>query len=308
MTLLERLYFLRRPRPGLVLALGGGGARGLAHLGVLETVEQLELPVNGIAGTSAGAVIGAMWLVHGSAAAALVRWNELLAAGLVPASLPDIRLADGVSSRDNLLLQFARTLRRGAVVALALGRASLITRADLERAVAFLVPDIRIEELPTPLVAVATDFDTGAPVAIRRGPLRAALAASSSVPAAVPPYRIGARTLIDGGVVTDLPVQQARELRAGPVVAVDVGDDLPPASADRLTMPQAMLRAGVMTHQVLRHLLARDADLVLRPEVAGIHWSEFGRGEDARRAGAEEARRQTHELRRLGRARGGRAR
>jgi NTE family protein len=306
--LLERLRLLRRPRPGLVFAFGGGGARGLAHLGVLEVIEELALPVNGIAGTSAGAVIGAMWLVHGGAAAAKIRWNELIASGLVPASLPDIRLADGVSSRDNLLLQFARTLRRGAVVALARSRASLITRADHEKANAFLVPDIRIEDLPVPFMALATDFDTGAPVAIRRGPLRAALAASSSVPAAVPPDRIGPRTLLDGGVVVDLPVQQARELQAGPVVAVDVGDDVPPASADRLTMPQAMLRAGVMTHQVLRQFLARDADLVLRPAVAGIHWSEFGRGEAARQAGVEVARRHQHALQRLARAGRSRAR
>jgi NTE family protein len=304
--LIERLSFFRRPRPGLVFALGGGGARGLAHLGVLEVVEDLALPVNGIAGTSAGAVIGAMWLVHGSAADARTRWSGLIASGLVPAALPDIRLAEGVSSRDNLLLQFARRLRRGAVVALALGRPSLITSADLEKAIAFLVPDIRIEELPKPFVAVATDFDTGAPVTIRRGPLRAALTASSSVPAAVPPYRIGPRTLLDGGVVADLPVAQARELRAGPVVVVDVGDDVPPVSADRLTMPQAMLRAGAMTHQVLRQLLALDADLVLRPEVVGIHWSEFARGDDARRAGVEEARRNQHVLRRL--AGGGRLR
>ena len=305
MQLLERLGLFRRNRAGLVLALGGGGARGLAHFGVLEVLEDHALPVNAIAGTSVGAVVGAMWLTHGGAAAAHARWNEFLASGLVPAALPDIRLADGVSSRDNLLFQFARTLRRGAVVALALGRSSLICRADLDRAMAFLVPDVRIEDLPKPFVAVATDFDTGVPVTIRRGPLRAALAASSSVPAAAPPYPIGARTLVDGGVVADLPVAQALELRAGPVVAVDVGDDVAPAAADRLTMPQAMLRAGVMTHQVLRQLLARDADLVLRPQVAGIHWSEFGRGEEALRAGLDEARGHQRALRRLARRRTG---
>ena len=301
MQFLERLRLFRRGHPGLALALGGGGARGLAHLGVLEVLEDLGLPVTGLAGTSAGAVVGAMWLVCGGAAAAHARWNGFLASGLVPAALPDIRLADGVSSRDNLLFQFARTLRRGAVVAVALGRPSLISRADLDRAIAFLVPDVRIEDLPTPFVAVATDFDTGAPVAIRRGPLRAALAASSSVPGAAPPYPIGPRTLIDGGVVADLPVAQALALRAGPVVAVDVGDDVAPIAADRLTMPQAMLRAGVMTHQVLRELLARGADLVLRPEVAGIHWSEFGRGDEARRAGREEAVSHAQALRRLAR-------
>jgi NTE family protein len=155
---------------------------------------------------------------------------------------------------------------------------------------------------------VATDFDTGSAVPIRHGSLRAAVTASSSVPAAVPPYRIGSRTLLDGGVVADLPVRQAHDLRAGPVVAVDVGDDVAPASADRLTMPQAMLRAGVMTHQVLRQFLAHDADLVLRPEVAGIHWSEFGRGGAAQQAGAEAARRNQQALCRLSRTGGCRAR
>jgi len=293
------LLFRRGPKEGVVLALGGGGARGLAHLGVLEVLEEQDIPVVAIAGTSAGAVVGAMWLALGSTQAVRKRWQEFLAADF-PDHLPEVRLTDEVSSRDNVLLSFAKTLQQGAQVALSLHRRALVELADLERAVAFLVPDVVVEELPKPFAAVATDFATGKAVALHRGSLRKAVAASSTVPGVVPPYPWEQGYLLDGGVVAEVPVEAAAQLAPRPVVAVDVGD-LPDPREDpaRITVPKALLRASIMTHARLRQELVAKASLTLQPAVAGMHWSEFRRFEEAVAAGRQAAARAINRLRAL---------
>lgn len=294
--------FTRRRRRGVVLALGGGGARGLAHVGVLSVLEEAGIPVRGIAGTSAGAVVGAMWLSLGSAAAVLERWEEFLASGLLP-PIPDVRLTDNVSSRDNLLLQFARKVQQGATVALALGRRSLITAEGFDRALAFLIPDLTIEELSRPFAAVTTDFASGRPVAVTSGSLRLAVAASSAIPGVLPPYLIDGRALVDGGVVADVPVLEAQALAPAPVVAVATGEAPDASDPQSITVPRAMLRAGLMTHEALRERILAAADLSMRPDVTAIHWSEFTRTAEAVEAGRAAAEARLPEIRRLGRRR-----
>jgi NTE family protein len=283
---------------GIVLALGGGGARGLAHVGVLAVIEEAGVPVVGVAGTSAGAVVGAMWLTLGSAAAVARRWQEFLAEGLSP-RLPEIRLTDTVTSRDNLLLHFARRLRQSAVVALAVERTSLVTHKEFEERLAFLFPEKTIEKLRLPFAAVATDFDTGEAVALRRGSLLRAVAASSAVPAVLLPYSIDGQSLIDGGTVADVPVAQAKGLASRPVVAVEVGESWQKEDPTRITLPRAMMRGANMTHRALRDLQVREAALVIRPDVGGIHWSEFHRYSEAEAAGRAAAERAVHRLRSL---------
>ena len=276
--------FGRRPR-GVTLALGGGGARGLAHVGVIAALEEAGIPIAAVAGSSAGAVVGGMWAALGSAAATEQCWRELFASGLLPGSLPDVRLASDISSRDNLLLQFARQVKMGATIVLALEKRSLVSRDDLDRVVDFLLPDVAIEDLPLPFAAVATDFDTGEPVSLRSGPLRLAAVASSAVPGVVTAIPVDGRHFIDGGVVADVPVAQARELGAWPVVAVDVGEEPGVVDPEHLKVPRALMRAGIITHRALRRCCLQQADLVISPPVGSLHWSEFGRFEEALAAG-----------------------
>ncbi len=299
-ALLRRLFGRSAAPAGVALALGGGGARGLAHLGVLAVFEEEGIPVACLAGTSAGSIVAAMWATLGSTAA-LARWREFLASG-IPSTLPDVNLAEDVSSRDSTLLQFARTVRRGTTVALALGRRSLVEHADLERALAFLLPDIPIEDLTPPCAAVATDFFSGRPVTIRRGRLLAAVAASSAIPGILPPYPLGDTWLVDGGVVAEVPVREAMAMTGRPIVAVDVSDTPADDEPERVKVPRALLRAGQFTHAALRREILPDADLVLRPAVGGIHWSEFSRFEECLAAGRQAAALALPELRRLARA------
>ncbi len=261
----------RRLRPP-VLALGGGGARGFAHLGVLEVVERERIRVRGIAGTSAGAVMGAMLAVYGEVAAVRARWEEAFRRKLVR-EVPTVDAGAGEERADSPWLQAARRIKDRIVISFAVNRTTVLDEDDLERVLDFLLPDVRIEELPLPFVAVATDLSTGEEVRLASGPLRPAVQASASIPGMVPPVELGGRPLVDGGVVAEVPVAAAREL-GRPVVAVDVSMDLPPYRQDALVI-HTMFRTSLITSRQLRREQLKAADLVIRPAVGDATWSAW---------------------------------
>ena len=119
------------------------------------------------------------------------------------------------------------------------------------------------------------------------------------MPAVLLPYTVDGRDLIDGGTVADVPVVQARKLAHRPVVAVDVGESWPVEEAATITLPRAMMRGATMTQRALRDLQLLDSELVIRPDVGRIHWSEFGRFQDAIAAGRVAAERAVHRMRAL---------
>ncbi len=240
--------------------------------------------MSAIVGSSAGSVVGAMWLALGSVAAVKKRWSEFLESDLA-ATLPDVRLSDRVTSRDNALLLFARRIQRDANIILAMDRRGLVEDEEFARAIEFLLPDTNIEQLPLPLGIVVTDFETGNPVLASRGPLRDLVRASCAVPGFVPPVMVNGRAFIDGGVAAEVPVAEARRLHAGPVIAVDVGDRPGPDDPETITIPRALMRATVISGMHLRRFLVADADLLLQPSISHIHWSEFPRIEEALEAG-----------------------
>jgi NTE family protein len=178
--------------PGLVLALGGGGARGLAHIGVLEVLAERGLPVRAVVGTSIGAEIGAF-----------------LAAGMSVARMREVATAFDWK----LTLQlFLPDLPGGGLV-------------SGKRILAWLAAELgaqRIEELALPFAALATDLETGEEVVLDRGPVVEAVRASLSIPGTLAPLRVGERVLVDGGVVNQVPADVARRLHGGPVLAVAV--------------------------------------------------------------------------------------
>lgn len=177
-------------RPGVVLALGGGGARGLAHIGVIQVLVENAIPVRAIVGTSVGAEIGAFY-ANGAdsndleSLATAFDWKETLLL-----FFPDLPTGGLVSGR-NILSFLQRRLGQRQIESLAIGYA-----------------------------AMATDLETGESVTLDRGPLVDAVRASISIPGLIAPYRYGSRWLVDGGVLNPLPFDVARDLFGGPVVAV----------------------------------------------------------------------------------------
>jgi NTE family protein len=275
-----------RVRPP-ALALGGGGARGFAHFGVLQVLEESGLSVQSIVGTSMGAVAGGMVLVHGSAGRAIDLWREAIDKGLLPSVRPIGGFPDA-QGKEHPLIQVARRIRNRVVISFAMNRSTILESGDLERVLDFLVPDVTFADLPKKLVVVATDLETGEAVCIRDGSLREALVASSAIPGVVPAVRIGGRLLVDGGVVAEVPAEAARNER-WPVVAVDVSLDIPPIGKDDLVL-DTMMRTQMMTARLLRFQQLRGASHVIRPGVGEARWAEWQRFDDFVEAGRVAAR------------------
>lgn len=263
---------------GAVLALGGGGMRGVAHLGVLSVFEEAGVAVRGIAGTSSGALLGALWIVHG-AAGAIDKVRAYVASGRAR-TMTDI--AEDVGGR-GLNAAWRRLAKAVALAQLMVRRALLSPEAFLEH-VAFFLPDKDLSDLPVAFVAVATDTVSGEEVHLVRGPLRLAVAASSAMPGLALPVVWADRQLQDGGAVAEIPVAAARTL-GSPVIAVEVSEGLPPARPHQDRLPRAMFRAAAMGWQALRRRLLAEADAVIAPAVNHLHWADYHAVDEAVAAG-----------------------
>lgn len=269
-----------------VLALGGGGARGFAHLGVLEVLDEMRLPVRAVVGTSMGAVIGGMYLAHGSAERALELWRQAFEEDLIPQVQPVRRVPDA-DAREHPLLQVARRIRSRVVITFAMNRATILDSKALGRALEFLIPDIQFAALPCPFVAVATDIDTGEEIRLDHGLLRPALVASSAIPGVVPAVTVDGRSLVDGGVLAEVPVDAAKSV-GWPVVAVDASMDIPPIADSDLVL-DTMMRTQMMTARLLRNQQLLRATHVIRPQVGCATWADWGRFEELVSAGRQAA-------------------
>jgi len=218
-------------RPRIGLALGGGGAMGAAHIGVIKVLEELRVPVDCIAGTSMGAVVGAAYAT-GLDAAALdhimtsVSWKDTFKS----APREDIPVR-----RKQLDFVFTLGLELGIKDGKVLVPLGLVPTQQVEnlfkRIVAGARQTNRFTDLPIPFKAVATDIESGDMVVIERGDLTQAMRASMAVPGAFPPVELDGRLLIDGMFVRNLPVDVARKSCGDVVIAVTVGNP-PPKRGD----------------------------------------------------------------------------
>ncbi len=269
------------------LALGGGGARGFAHIGVLQELDRNGLPVRSITGTSMGAIVGAMYADLGSGDAVFDRWKEALAKDLLP-SPPQSSRSRGRGRKENPFLQAARQFRNRLVVSYALHQPSMLDGTSITEAVEFLLPDVHIENLPLKFSAVTTDIETGESVTLSTGPLRTAVRASGAIPGILPSVEIDGHHLVDGGVAAEVPVREARA--AGrPVFAVDVSMDLGERSEDDIAL-DTMMRTQTMTAALLRQRQLGDARWILKPDVGHAAWSDWDLFEDLVEAGAKAMR------------------
>jgi NTE family protein len=238
----------------------------------MRVLDQQSLEPRAIVGTSMGSLIGAMYLVHGSGIEVEARWRQAIEEGLLPA-VGRVRLVPRAEQREHPLIQVARRIKDRVVVSFALNRSTVLEAAVLDRAVDALIPDVRIEDLPKPFVAVATDLENGAEVRLTQGSLRSAIKASSSIPGMVPARNVNGRELVDGGVVAEVPTAAAREL-GRPVLCVDASMELPPFDEDDIAL-DTMMRTQMMTAALLRKRQLKDATWVIRPAVGHVAWAEW---------------------------------
>src|SRR6266581_3487714 len=278
------------------LALSGGGARGLAHIGVLKVLEELHVPIDVIAGTSIGAIVGGLY-ASGMSPDEIARemervdWAALFDDRPPRPDLPYRRKQDD----SNAFIDLELGLKSGRILlprGLIAGQKIGFLFKSLTARTAFIND---FDRLPIPFRAVATDLADGSMVVLSRGDLADALRASMSLPGTLAPAEIDGRHLVDGGLARNLPVDVARDAGADIVIAVDVTTPFDPVEslktlADVTRQVADMVTQDNVTGQVL------SADVLIRPDLAAISASNFAAGAETLRRGEEATRAQAAAL------------
>jgi len=279
----------------LGLALGGGGARGLAHLGALLALDEASIPVSMIAGTSMGAAMGATMAIGADLK-------------MVRGVLESIDLNELLQVTDSTLREMQKIIGRSVMeyVRGSPWREQGASPHDLARLCelfSLLTANKRFEDALIPFAAVAADLETGERVVIRHGRIAEAVTASTAVPGVFSPVARDGRYLIDGGIVEKLPVDAVIELGAEVVLAVDTGA---PLDREVETCLDAILQSQRATSQHLTGLqLTRARErlgerlLVLRPDVGWIKMFGFEHTQEAIQAGEEVVRAHLDDIREL---------
>ena len=252
-------------RPGIGLALGGGFARGYAHLGVLGVLEEHHIPISCISGSSIGSIFAAAY-ASGAPLPSIV------------AKCREIRFRDCARWR--------------------VSRWGLASNKRLGALVHRFFDSNQFEDLAIPTAIVATDLGTGDPVVFKQGSLADAIRASCAFPGLFEPVMIGTRCLADGGLVAPVPTRAARELGAESVVGVSVGlHDGHRGAPTNIFQVVSRAVSAAQKHQL--EGWERHANLVLRPDVQSLAWDDFEHIDDAIEAGAAAARSALPQIRRL---------
>ena len=240
--------------PKIGLALSGGAARGMAHVGVLRALLENDIRIDCVAGTSAGSIVG----------------------GAFAAGMSIEEIAD-----------FGRKLRWRHIGRITISRLGVQTNARLEQFMRVRLPITKFEDLPIPFAAVATDLKTGQAVVMKdKGDVPFAIRASCTIPGwYVPVLDQEGRQLVDGGLVAVVPSAVTRSLGADLVIAVDVNREgasfITPSSSVIGVLLQSMM---VVQKTASRHQLEM-SDLVISPKVGHIRWDEMGRAEELMETG-----------------------
>src|SRR5262245_54895750 len=289
-----------RPRVGLVLS--GGGARGAAHVGVLKVLDEMRVPIDAIAGTSMGAVVGGLYASGMSAQEietliSSLNWQDAFRDRPPREELGFRRKQD----ERNFLVRYALGFTREGFVL----PPGLVQGQKLEqvlRNAALPVAEIqRFDRLPIPFRAIATDLETGQAVVMDSGDLVTAMRASMSAPGVFAPSQRDGRLLVDGGLVDNLPVDVARAMGVDVLIAVDVS--FPLQTRDELTSPLDVTNQAFAILIRSRTREQRDrltpADIIIEPPLGRFESADFSRVPQALRAGEDGARQAEQDLARL---------
>jgi NTE family protein len=290
----------RSPRIGLVLS--GGAARGAAHIGVLKVLEELEIPIDYIAGTSMGAIVGGLYAMGMStgeieAVLASLDWNAVFRERPFHHELSLRRKRDDRDFPMKFEIGFTGggfRLPRGLVSG---QRLQMILRTLTLPAAC----TTDFDRLPIPFRAVAVDIETGDEVVLDQGDLADAIRASMAVPGAFAPVEIDGRLLVDGGVVNNLPVNVARKMGADVVIAVDVSSPLLGRDALGSAIQISSQALGIVMRRASEEQAAHlgAGEVLITPDLGDIGSSSFARATEAVRLGELAAWERAPALRRL---------
>ena len=275
------------------LVLGGGAARGLAHIGVLKVLEEEKFPIHLIVGTSIGALIGALYALNPNAKELEKRLLEYIE------SEPFKKLRMNFfqqetekreKPRRRFLFPIPSLLERGIFIGRSLTRLSFVSPEVIQENSRYLFGGSRLEESRIPIYITTTDLASGMERILSRGLMRDAVAASCAIPSISPPVYIEGSPMVDGGCISLVPISAARRLGARMVIASNVGSSkLNPNYHLRHSLDVAA-RAYEITLFFLRRLQICEADVLISPKVSDINWADFSKAKDYILKGEQAAR------------------
>jgi len=270
--------------PKICLALGGGAARGLAHLGVLKVLEDAAIPIDMITGTSLGALIGGLYASQPDAAYWMGRVDQFVRSFRSRKTrLEFLRKLEQPSNNHGFFSDMATMMRKGYFWGVTATKPAFISEQEYKDLIYPLIPDISIEELKIPFGCTATDIRFGKRVIYTSGRLRTAISASCSLPGIFPPVRDQGMLLIDGGWVERVPVRCARDMGADIVIGVDVSSEV--ATFEDKSGLDIVLRADAVSRIYLNEIMIKEADALIHPDVGATHWADFSDPVNLFRAG-----------------------
>ena len=272
------------------LVLGGGGARGLGHIGVLKALKIHSIPIHMLAGTSIGAVIGAMY-----AATLDPHWIENKFKEFIDSEaykrIGLHRLVPTSQPNSSIFQTAATYMKNQIIINLANDRLGILKQERLSEIIEFLLPVKTFEELKIPFSCLAVDLNSGEDVVFNSGNLIEAIVASSAIPGYIPPIEKDGMLLTDGAVSCPVPVKTVRKMGADFRISVDVGlNHFEPLENPNLL--QVLGRAEQITSTRLGEVKSEKADITIRPDTMNVFWAEFDKIDQLIKLGAEETEKQ----------------
>lgn len=287
-----------RPKIGLVLS--GGGALGLAHIGVLQVLEELRVPIDCVAGTSMGALVGGTWATGVSPERIQQVISETDLSALFDDSPPRDEITQHIK-RDDYRPLFDFTLGYNDGIRLPSGASAgykfeLFLKGLIGSGAS--VSDMDFDDLPVPYRAIATDLESGEMKVFSRGELSRVMRASMSLPGIIAPAVINGRVYVDGGLVRNLPIDIARDLCGDVIIAVNLGTAPKPREQINTSIDVAVQSIVLLTEQNVRRSLQelRSEDALIVPDLQGFDSSAFNQQRDIIERGVLAARAQAESL------------
>ncbi|MGM0441858.1 MAG: patatin-like phospholipase family protein [Elusimicrobiota bacterium] len=280
------MWFLRKRG----IALGGGGARGLASLGVLKVLHKINKKPHIITGTSMGAIIGGLYAYYQNPFDVEEKVNETVKSPEFKCLTEEFtnnikKISD---EKDNIRAKFQRGYNRLYNLSKLTSGVNIIEKEYVDPVIDNLIPEVAIEDLPLKFCCVCTDLKTGTKVIIREGSLREAIKASSAVPGILPPRIVGDMFLTDGGTVSMVPVEEAVSLGASYVIAVEVLEKITKQDTFKNGL-DIINRVTKISSLHLNKMIIEEADLVISPAVKNIRWNNFAKKDYCIKAGESAA-------------------
>ncbi|MFB0515737.1 MAG: patatin-like phospholipase family protein, partial [Candidatus Neomarinimicrobiota bacterium] len=260
--------------PRIGLALGSGGARGLTHLGVLKGLIKHGIPIDVVAGSSMGAVVGAMYAATLDVTWMEQRFREMLTSEAYAESGIDWVKVQSPGAEPGFLQWAARYVRNKLVLNFSDSRSGVVNSARLARVIEFLLPVRTFEELRIPFACCAVDLNSGQNVVLDQGDLIQAVVASGCIPGYLAPVTMDDKLLIDGAAGEPIPGAVAHKLGADFVIAVDVSINRFEPLAEQNILG-ILGRASEITATKLSQAQEHQWDFHIHPDTLNLHWTQF---------------------------------